>query len=139
MSWRVGHDLALLVRQRGRVALGADQVDRRLPHPSPAGRPHLGRPHVGRLALPHGGQDRQRAQPALHHAPSRKNFTRPSTRSASAGLCEQDAEGAADVAEDLDDGVDHAVVFGRHVGFPVTGATLGMDASSLDRDDGERG
>ena len=58
----IGDDVPLLVGERGRVALGADQVDDLLAQAGAAGGADLGRPDLGRLAFAHRRKDCNRAQ-----------------------------------------------------------------------------
>src|SRR6185295_15707539 len=67
-----------------------------------------------------------------------KNVTRPSTRSANLGLCSRMLKGPRTLPNTSTTASTTWWCSAGTSDFPVTGATLGMGASSLERDDGER-
>src|SRR5262249_55489429 len=118
----VAHDLALLDRELGEIALGPDDVDGLVPHTGAAGRRHLGCPHVGALALAHGGQDGQAPVLAVDDAVRTPEVDHAQHLPGQLGAVQEHAEGPADLAEDLQHAVDHGLVLGGNVGLSGDGS-----------------
>src|SRR6266851_3161093 len=86
-----------------------------LSKPVAAGGANLRRPHVRGLALADGGEDGDGAQLRVDDALVTEEGDERQDALRQLGAVEQHAEGAADVAEDLLDGVDDVVVVGGDV------------------------
>src|SRR5881628_726246 len=113
----VGHDLALLCRQLGRVALRADEVDDLVAHPVAPGRGDLGRPYVRGLALAHGGQDGNRAELRVDDAIVAEEGDQGEYPFCQLWAVQQYAERTPHAPEYLHHRVDDGVVLGGDVGL----------------------
>src|ERR1700724_4675093 len=114
---RIGDDVALILGERGGISLRAQQIDRRLRYPGPAGGPAWRSPDVMGVALAYRSQDRGREQPRFDDGAAAVEFDELQHSLGERRAVQQHAERPADLAEDANDIIDDVVVLRRDIGL----------------------
>ena len=112
-----GDDVAFVLAERSGIALGAQDVDRRLGHLGAARGADLGGPDVIGVALAHRSEDRVRQEPRLDHRAAAVELDERQHPLGERRAVQQHAERPADLAEHAQNIVDDRMKFSRHVTF----------------------